>query len=412
VHRRVTSLTSIVRTVFAVVLLGLVTATAPGVATASASTPATPVGLATSVTPVTAGVALAAAPVGTAPPPSPKPSPAPKKAAPKPAAQPAPGPAGGKRTAIVALGDSTASGEGAGDYDAGTKGEKGDWCHRSSHAYVRHTGLASTAFNLSCSGATSANVGFGTAVHDTEGSQAKRLAQLAKNFKVTTVITQFGANDDPSFANLMVRCVAVYLNPSLPGCATSLGGQWQSKLAAMKPKVQHALADVRDAMRQAGYQDQDYTLVVASYASPVTETMVSTHGFIGCPFRKEDAKWGRTTAVPQLSNALRAVADQVGARFLDLSRATEGHEACTSQGVEWQRRLTVDPKVFANGGISAASHLAQESFHPNAIAHAQLASCLTSFVRGGAKHGMCLPGKDGKLRAQAGDAGPVPVLAR
>jgi hypothetical protein len=116
--------------------------------------------------------------------------------------------------------------------------------------------------------------------------------------------------------------------------------------------------------------------------------------------------------VPQLSNALRAVADQVGARFLDLSRATEGHEACTSKGVEWQRRLSVDPKVFANGGISAASHLAQESFHPNAIAHAQLASCLTSFVRGSAKHGMCLPGKDGKLRAQAGDVNPARALAK
>lgn len=402
-HRRVTSLTSIVRTVLAVVLLGLVTATAPGAATASAGTP------------VDTGVVLAADPE--APPPTPKPGPAPKKAspAPKPAAKSAPkapGPAGGKRTAIVALGDSTASGEGAGDYDAGTQGEKGDWCHRSSHAYVRHTGLASTAFNLACSGATSANVGFGTAVHDTEGSQAKRLAQLAKNFRVTTIVTQFGANDDPSFSSVMVRCVAVYLNPKLPGCASTMGSQWQSKLTAMKPKVQHALADVRDAMRQAGYRDQDYTLVVASYASPVTETMVSTHGFIGCPFRADDARWGRTTAVPQLSVALRSVADQVGARFLDLSRATEGHEACTSKGVEWQRRLSVDPKVFANGGISAASHLAQESFHPNAIAHAQLASCLTSFVRGSAKHGMCLPGKDGKLLAQAGDVSPARALAR
>ena len=82
-----------------------------------------------------------------------------------------------------------------------------------------------------------------------------------------------------------------------------------------------------DAMRQAGYQDADYTLVVASYASPVTEAMVSTHGFIGCPFRKEDAKWGRTTAVPQLSVALRSVADQVGARFLDAYRARRGRKA-------------------------------------------------------------------------------------
>jgi hypothetical protein len=384
----------------AVVLLGLVTAMAPGPAPATAGTPT-----ARAVT-TAAGTAIAA------PAPRPSPKPAPGKPAPKRAPKAAAGPAGAKRTAIVALGDSSASGEGAGDYDTGTKGEKGDWCHRSSHAYIRHTGLASTAFNLACSGATSANVGFGTAVKNTEGSQAKRLAQLGKNFKVTTVVAQFGANDDPAFGSAIVRCVAVYLNPSLPGCASTLAGQWPSRLAAMKPKVQHALEDVRDAMRQAGYRDQDYTLVVASYASPVTDAMVSTHGFIGCPFRSEDARWGRVTAVPQLSNALRAVADQVGARFLDLSRATEGHEACTNKGAEWQRRLTVDPKVFANGGISAASHLAQESFHPNAIAHAQLATCLASFVRGSAKHGMCLPGKDNKLHAQAGDAGPVRALAK
>ena len=418
-HRRVTSLTSLVRTVLAVVLLGLVTAMAPGPAAAPAGTPtAGVVATAADIADATAADPVVAAPAdpvvaAPAPRPSPKPSPAPKASpAPKPAPKAAPAPAGGKRTAIVALGDSSASGEGAGDYDAGTKGEKGDWCHRSSHAYIRHTGLASTAFNLACSGATSANVGFGTAVKNTEGSQAKRLAELAKNFKVTTVVTQFGANDDPSFGSAIVRCVAVYLNPSLPGCASTLASQWPSRLAAMKPKVQHALDDVRTAMRQAGYRDQDYTLVVASYASPVTDTMVSTHGFIGCPFRSEDARWGRVTAVPQLSNALRGVADQVGARFLDLSRATEGHEACTNKGAEWQRRLTVDPKVFASGGISAASHLAQESFHPNAVAHAQLADCLASFVRGSAKHGLCLPGKDGKLHAQAGDASPVRALAK
>lgn len=358
-RRATTSLTSTTRIAAAALLFGLVTAVLPGVGTASAAPPA---------------------------------------------------PA--KRTAIVALGDSSASGEGAGDYDAGTRGEKGDWCHRSAHAYVRHTGLASTAINLACSGATSANVGFGTATHDTEGSQARRLGQLAKNYKVTTVVAQLGANDDPSFGSSMVRCVAAFLNPSLPGCAKSLATQWPARLTAMAPKVQKALTDVRTAMRQAGYQDKDYVLVLASYASPVTETMTKTHGFVGCPYRAEDARWGRTVAVPQLSAALRGVADKVGARFLDLSRATEGHEACTSAGPEWQRRLTVDPKAFATGGAAAITHLAQESFHPNAVGHTQLAGCLTAFVRGTAKHGLCVPGKDGKLHVQAGDSTPARALAR
>ncbi|MBO0878381.1 MAG: hypothetical protein J2P19_33850, partial [Pseudonocardia sp.] len=56
----------------------------------------------------------------------------------------------------TALGDSSASGEGAGDHEPGTRGERGGWCHRSSHAYIRRTGLASTSVNLACSGAASA----------------------------------------------------------------------------------------------------------------------------------------------------------------------------------------------------------------------------------------------------------------
>src|SRR5687768_4537390 len=38
-------------------------------------------------------------------------------------------------TAVVVLGDSAASGDGAGDYEPGTRGEGDNWCHRSEHAY-------------------------------------------------------------------------------------------------------------------------------------------------------------------------------------------------------------------------------------------------------------------------------------
>jgi lysophospholipase L1-like esterase len=302
-------------------------------------------------------------------------------------------------TTIVALGDSAASGEGGGDYEAGTRGENGDWCHRSRHAYVEQTRLAQDVVNLACSGATSANVGFGTAVHNTEGSQAQQLIGVARTHRVTVVVAQFGANDDPGFGQSVVRCVVAYLQPSGPGCADELASQWPSRLAAMQPKAVAALNDVRSAMRQAGYADTDYVLVVASYASPVTESMVTSHGWTGCPFRRTDAQWGRTKAVPQLSEALRQVAGQVGARFLDLSRATEGHEACTSAGPEWVRHLTVDTRSFAREGFAAVRHLAQESFHPNVIGYAQQAGCLSEFVRAGAASAQCVIGSDGRLHA-------------
>src|SRR5579885_617512 len=57
--------------------------------------------------------------------------------------------------AIVALGDSTMSGEGAGNYTPDTDGPRDDWCHRSPQAMVQHVKLAGATkiFNFACSGA-------------------------------------------------------------------------------------------------------------------------------------------------------------------------------------------------------------------------------------------------------------------
>src|SRR6478752_2237917 len=70
----------------------------------------------------------------------------------------APPAAAAPQAAVVALGDSAASGEGAGDYAPGTRGEGGDWCHRSPHAYIHATRLAPVAIGLACSGADTADI--------------------------------------------------------------------------------------------------------------------------------------------------------------------------------------------------------------------------------------------------------------
>ncbi|MBA2308905.1 MAG: hypothetical protein H0W01_06335 [Pseudonocardiales bacterium] len=304
-------------------------------------------------------------------------------------------------TAVVALGDSAASGEGAGSYEAGTRGEGGNWCHRSTNAYIQQTGLAEQAVNLACSGAQSADV----------AAQAQRLVDVANRYRVTAIVLQVGASDDPAFGDVVVTCVAAWLNVLRPGCSAGLQAQWPARVAAMAPKVEKAVRDVRAALRKAGYGDGDYTFVLASYASPVTEKMVVLHGVRGCPFRSADAKWGRTVAVPQLSDGLRGVADRTGVRFLDLSRATEDREACSHQlrSNEWQRRLAVTPTAFATGGPAAAGHLAQESFHPNAAGQTQMGGCFGEFVRSTDSRGQCLVGPDGQLHSVAGSA--VPVLA-
>ncbi len=99
-------------------------------------------------------------------------------------------------------------------------------------------------------------------------------------------------------------------------------------------------------------------------------------------------------------------------RFLDLSRATEGREACSRvlADEEWQRRLTVDPNALVYGGLDAFGiHLAQESFHPSAAGHAELGRCVGEFLRAGdADRG--LPGGGGRAPARA-PAAPAPDAA-
>jgi lysophospholipase L1-like esterase len=305
-------------------------------------------------------------------------------------------------TAAVALGDSVQAGEGAGSYEPGTDGENGNWCHRSTEALVHKLAVADQAVNLACSGATSADVALGDAVHNTEGSQVRRLADLAKRYRVTTVVVQTGANDDPRFGDTVVDCVIAWLNPFGRGCRAALRDEWPARLTAMRPKVAAVLTDVRTVLREAGYRDEDYELVVLSYPSPVTEKMDRVeHGIDGCPLKPADAAYGRLEAVPQLAAALREVAAGANARFLDMSRATEGREACSGgddPSGEWQRGLTVDPRALDVGApTDVLPRLVQQSFHPTAAAHAQFAACLREFLTTDATTATCVPTPQGTL---------------
>ena len=317
-------------------------------------------------------------------------------------------------TTVVALGDSAASGEGAGDYEPGTRGEAGNWCHRSAHAYVHRIGVTEGSVNLACSGARAADVARGGGGRYGEGSQAQRLGELAERVRVTAVVLQVGGNDDPALVPTGIACIRAFLDPAVPGCRDTVGPQWPARLAAMAPKVKAAVADVRAAMRGVGYTDSEYTLVLASYAAPWTERMIGVPAAQGCPYSRPDAEWARTVAFPQLSQTLRTVAAAAGVRFLDLSRATEGREACSRAlaDEEWQRRLTVDPNALVYGGLDAFGiHLAQESFHPSAAGHAELGRCVGEFLRAGDPTAACRVGADGHLHATSAPSEASPAAA-
>lgn len=319
-----------------------------------------------------------------------------------PAPRPLPGPPEDAPRVVVAMGDSTISGEGAGDYLRGTNGEKGDWCHRSPNASINHVTLpgVTKAYNLACSGAPSAQVGLGKVEQYTEISQSKQLARIATRNRVVAIVVASGANDDPSFSHVLNSCVNAWIGKERP-CSATVGPGWERRIDRMIPKLTKALRDIQTVMRNAGYERSDYELVVQSYASPVGPGVArGLQDLSGCPFLSKDLEWVQRDAVPVLTAGVRTAATRAGVRFLDLSRAGVGREACTSErhpAREWFRRLAVQWNDLQKD--DRATHALQESFHPNAAGHKEFGQCLTEFLTTTDRAAACLPDRSGNLHA-------------
>ena len=232
-------------------------------------------------------------------------------------------------------------------------------------------------------------MGFGPGTHYTEGSQAARLVEVARRYRVGTVVLQVGANDDAALVDTGIACILAFLDP---GAARRAGRRIGPLLDAADGR--HRSERCRPPCATCGRRCAGPVTPrpTTSWCWPPTRRR-SPSGWCrlaaaqGCPYRRADAAWGRTVLFPR---AVRGAAPRspsaAGARFLDLARATEGREACSRRpaGQEWQRRITVDPAAFVHGGLDAIGyHLAQESFHPNAAAHAEIGRCLGAFVRSG-----------------------------
>ncbi|HEV7825757.1 MAG TPA: GDSL-type esterase/lipase family protein [Mycobacteriales bacterium] len=309
-------------------------------------------------------------------------------------------------SAIVALGDSVASGEAAGAYEAGTD-QAGNFCHRSARAYIRVTPIAvDRRYNLACSGATTANVALNGTARYGEAPQVQRLAAIAARTRVRLVTLTVGANDI-GFADLVLDCVRAYFLLA-PRCQDTWASRFPARLAATAPRIRANLADIRTVMRGAGYADSDYQLVLQSYSSPVTEDnrYLFTRAFEGCPHRLDDAQWTRNSVIGQFTATFGQVAAQAGVRFLDMGPALRGREVC-ARGIrhraEWVRGLTIDAAQIQNG---LGGNLVQQSLHPNATGHAQFGLCLASFAAQTVSDARCVRQADGTLAAV-----PSPVSA-
>ncbi|MEY9964367.1 hypothetical protein ABIA33_002409 [Streptacidiphilus sp. MAP12-16] len=329
------------------------------------------------------------------------------------AGTPAPAVAAGtadRTPAIVALGDSAISGEGAGTdtsdgYFAGTDGPK-NYCHRHPLSEIYDTGLSGvTAVDLACSGAQTGDLTSDPTLAKTTGpgsgdfgepKQDVQLAQTAAKYQVKMVVVTIGANDDFDFSGIMESCLGQYFPiPKSQGCRDTIGSATiAARAKAVIPKIQAALTDVRQTMRNAGYADGDYQLVMQSYFTPLTpdirSNLYATKVAQGCPAFPEDMAWGHNWVVPQLEDALRTAAEAVpGVRFLDQRRVSYGHEVCaemTSSPYEYTNGDVIDLSENTRNGcdysigiLSLCENEIRQSFHLRVAGYKGEGACLGQF---------------------------------
>ncbi|MFD9485811.1 ricin-type beta-trefoil lectin domain protein [Streptomyces sp. NPDC059991] len=293
-----------------------------------------------------------------------------------------------RRTGLISLGDSEISGEGVGTYEAGTNGPD-NWCHRAPDSAIHRTGIpADETYNVACSGAYTGNIRIGgSKQYADELVQSDSLAIKARNTRIKMVLLVAGANDDLQFGPVMTDCVERYLLLQGP-CESKYAPGWQARVDGLVPKVEQTVTDLKSVMRDAGYTDGDYKLVVMGYPSPIGPDFHDNPGFPGklvCGGLgyDSDTVWGRNTAVPAFERGMRRAAADTGAFYLDNSRLFNGHEVCMED--TWARGLYID---LSKPGLPDSNSVRQ-SFHPNYRGHGAFASCLTQIYNSGQREASC-----------------------
>nr|WP_269328587.1 GDSL-type esterase/lipase family protein [Kineosporia babensis] len=267
-------------------------------------------------------------------------------------------------------------------------------CYRSNSAPIisaTKSGLAGRPVNLACSGAQAANV-----LRASEGGvglrgekpQNDQLAALARTSRVNLIVLSIGGND-LSFPELVFSCISAYTLRDDP-CKGKQQPHLEVELPAMRAAVAAVLADTKATMREAGYSDSDYRLVLQSYPNPLPtadEDKYDGHRRVfkwtggRCPFTDPDMTWTGSTAIPAIAGAQAKAAQSQGATFLDLSNAFDGHELCA----DGTSHPLGNPKATDTEWIRFVDYTGQgdyaESLHPNFYGQQAIGICLAKAVR-------------------------------
>jgi hypothetical protein len=284
-------------------------------------------------------------------------------------------------------------------------------CHRSQSAEAYIGGVVG-GLDLACSGAktTTATGDYfkpGIDFYDDGAGdlgQAKLLQQFAAGHNVKQVVVSIGGNDF-SFASIVTQCVQDFLlspswDPDYCKDDSSVVANFTSaNISTVRARIATAFQNIRTAMRNAGYGDTAWSLVVQTYPSPIPSAggfRYSQSGYTrqstgGCGFWNADADWANATALVTINNTVRAAIGQSGltnARLLELQSAFNGRRLCENTvglyeevGItSWTQPTAVDKTEWINQirtvTTVGSNYFVQESLHPNYWAQLALRSCV------------------------------------
>jgi len=310
-------------------------------------------------------------------------------------------------------------------YDNGT-GETITRCHRSKSAEA-YVGGGVNGLNLACSGAKTStftdgdgNFKPGLDFYDDGAGhqgQAKLLQSFAASHNVTMVVVSIGGNNF-NFGSIVQSCVTDFLtSPSWwkDYCyddSSVTSNFTSSNIAAQRAKIATAYTNLRTAMRNAGYADSAWTLLVQNYPSPIpngagfrySESGYTRQSTGGCGFWNADANWANSTALPTINGAVTGAAGDAGitnAETLNLASAFNGRRLCENTVglyeevglTSWTQATAVDRTEWVNQirtvstCCSGSPYYIQESLHPNYWAQLATRSCVRQAYNGGTPRG-------------------------
>jgi lysophospholipase L1-like esterase len=220
----------------------------------------------------------------------------------------------------VALGDSYASGAGAGSYVDGS-------CRRSANAYPALRGKDFPSFKFAaCSGATTKSL----------------RSQLRALTPATTLVTITVGGNDLGFVDVMTTCVL----KSDHACDKRVGKAREFARDQLPARLDATYAAIKDAAPNA-------ELVVLGY--PRLFTHVD-----GCRALSTMKRVSLNDAADELSGVIGAAAERANARYVDVREAFADHGVCSRES--W---------------INALVNPTDDSYHPNKAGQAAYFTALT-----------------------------------